>query len=519
VIRAQTAATPARTRAWSAARWLPGLTAAAYLVTAAVMGTRIAGELGWDTDVSGPLVLAEKLRGDGTVYLPHISAWTTLWYALATRNLPGHVQLWQATGYVFAVAGAALVGWATARVTTRSAGVTAFAITLIVGPLALRTLFTLHLHVTTPFTAAVLAALLIALDRPYAGVAAGAVGVLAGLNVASDPLLWPAGIVPFASASAVLVALTRRRDVAARAGLALALTVCTAMSVNVVMHSLGYHELGAGQHFSTLHEFPGHLRLLARMVALLGGANYALPGPYPVEPVRAVVALLVLVAVVAPVVAAATYFKRRTSPLARAYACYWAVSTVVVAIAFVVTSNAADLGAGSFNYLLTFAPAAGAGIGLLSSAAPRGRLLVAAGVALVGVTNIVGVGQGHAGTPRGEIGTHERPLVQWLVDRGVTRGYAGYWDAQNLTWQSGMRVFVAPVTTCSANKPLCVVRIFSIQSWYRERPGRSFLIVDPTNGYVTTAPRFVARATESHRFGRLRIYLFPFDLARYVGSA
>jgi hypothetical protein len=507
-------------RVLSAAQWLPALTAAAYLATAAAMGARITRLLGWDTDVSAPLVLAERLRGSGTVYLPHISTWTSLWFELATRNVPGHRQLWEATGYVFAVLGAALVGWATARVATRWAGVTAFAIALIVGPPALRTLFTLDLHVSTPFTAAVLAAFLVALESPHARLLAIPVGVLAGLNAASDPLLWPAGIVPFALASAVLAATTRRRAIAVRAGLTLAVTVAAALSANALMHSLGYHEIGAGQGFSAIHDLPGHVRLLGRMVALLGGANYALPGPYPVEPLRILVALLVLLAVVAPLIAAAKYVSRRSDPLARAYACYWATAAAILGAAFVGTSNAASLGAGSFNYLLTLAPAAGAGVALLTFSSARTRLLAAAGVAVVGVTNLTGVIQGRAGTPLGMIGKYERPLVQLLVEKQVTHGYAGYWDAQNLTWQSGMRVFVAPVTRCGLpNKPLCQVPIFTIASWYAEQPGPSFLIVDPTNGFVTTPPPVVREATASYRFGQLRVYLFPYDLARHIGPS
>jgi hypothetical protein len=147
-------------------------------------------------------------------------------------------------------------------------------------------------------------------------------------------------------------------------------------------------------------------------------------------------------------------------------------------------------------------------------------LLVAAAVVLVGVTNLVGVAQGRADTPRGLIGTHARQLTHLLAEKHVTHGYAGYWDAQNLTWQSGMRLFVAPVTRCgSSTKPLCSVRIFVIESWYRERPGPSFLVVDPTNGFVTTPPPIVRHASASYRFGALRVYIFPYDIARHIQTS
>jgi hypothetical protein len=509
----------ARGGVWSAFQWLPALTAAAYAATVAAMGARIVRELGWDTDTSAPLVLAEKLRGSGRVYLPHISTWTSLWFELATRNLPGHRELWQTTPYLFAVFGAILVGWATARVAGRWAGVTAFATALIVGPLALRALFTVAFHVTTPFSACVLALFLVLLDQRRASLLVIPVGLLSGANAASDPLLWPAGLIPFAIASAVLAATTRSRRIAIRAGAMLVLSVAVAVFANALMHSLGYHELGTGQQIASIRSLPGHVVLLGRLTALLGGANYAIAGPYPREPLRALLALLVLIAAIAPVVAAVTYARRRTEPVTRAYALYWGAAVVILAIVFVCTSNAANLGAGSFDYLLTFAPAAGAAVALLSFPSARARALVAAAIAVVGVTNIAGVVHGRAGTPGGLLGTYERPLVRLLVDKGVTHGYSSYWDAQNLTWQSGMRIFVAPVARCDVQgKQLCPLRFSVIASWYRARSGPSFLIVDPTAAFVTTPPPLVRRATASYRFGRLTVYLFTYDLARDIAS-
>jgi hypothetical protein len=43
------------------------------------------------------------------------------------------------------------------------------------------------------------------------------------------------------------------------------------------------------------------------------------------------------------------------------------------------------------------------------------------------------------------------------------------------------------------------------------------LIVDPTNGFVTTPPPIVREAIDSHRFGQLQVYVFPYDLARHIG--
>jgi hypothetical protein len=500
------------------ARWLPAATAAAYLATVAVLARGLIGRLYWDTDAAAPLVLAERLRGHGPVYLQHNGFWARLWWLLATRGFPGHRVLWEATGYVFAVAGAALVGWATARVAGRWAGVTAAAITLLVGPLALRSLLTIVFHVSTPFTAAGLAAYLVLLERsrsrPVSFALAAAVGIAAGANAASDNLAWLAAVVPFAVAAALLARLGRRRDVAVLAGVVVATSVVAAVATNAIMHSLGYRIVGKSFPLAAVHDLPGNVVQLGRMVALLGGANYALPDGYPPEPIRIVLALLVCGGVAAAAVSPVLQFVRRASPLALSYAAYWSLATILVGASFVVTTNATALGAGSFNYLLSFAPAAGAGVALLTARSARWQPIVAVAVTAVGAVNIAGLAAGHADTAKGAIGTYKSDVVQYLEGHGATRGYAGYWDAQNLTWQSKLKLLVAPVSRCGPD--LCGYNFTTIRSWYDETRGRSFLIVDPTTGFVTEPPPIVGTATDSRRFGPLRVYVFPYDLARHI---
>jgi hypothetical protein len=499
-------------------RWLAVLTAAAYVLTVAANAPGLIDALYWDTDVSAPFVLAERLRGHGSVFIPHYGSWTVLWWLLATRHLPGHRELWEATGYPFAVAAAALLGWATARVAGRWAGLTAAATALVVGPFALRSLLTVIFHVLPPFTAAVLGAYLVTLRRRRS-VAAGAtvavfVGLLAGANAASDALLWVAGIAPFAIASAVFYASTRRRDVAVQAAVTLAVAVASALVTNVLMHGLGYKVVGLELKRAQLGDLAGNMRHLGRMVALLGGANYALPGGYPREPLRIVIALLAVLGVAAAIVAGVRSIARREEPVARAYACYWATSALLLGLSFIATTNAVALGAGSVNYLLPLALASGAGVGLLAAGSIRGQLIAAAGVAFVGVVNISGIAQGHAGTPKGAIGTAEPQLVRLLEKEGVTRGYAGYWDAQNLTWQSSMRDLVAPVANCGDG--LCAFNFSTIRSWYDPHRRSSFLILDPTTSFLTETPAVTHDAAASYRLGPLRIYLFNYDLARII---
>src|SRR5439155_4669616 len=100
-----------------------------------------------------------------------------------------------------------------------------------------------------------------------------------------------------------------------------------------------------------------------------------------------------------------------------------------------------------------------------------------------------------------------------LEREGVTRGYAGYWDAQNLSWQTGMRLLVAPVGNCGAQ--LCPNNFFTIQSWFEPRGGPTFLLVDPTIP-VIHAPPFASEAAETHHFGPLTVYVFDYDIAKHI---
>lgn len=495
-------------------RWLPALAGAAYVATVAVLGPQLVEDNHWDTDASGTLTLAERLRGSGPVYVVHYGEWTTFWWLLATRALPWHEQIWTASGFGLTLAGAALLGWATAFVGGTWAGVTAGTAALVVGPFVLRSFLSIGgSHLTNLFGAVVLGAALVLLARTTSWVPAIVAGLVAGTNAASDPLLWIAGSVPFGVGAGVLVWATRRRDVALRAGATLVVTLVSAVATSLIMRMLDFHVVeGSTAGLDRLQDLPENVLHLGRMIALLGGANYAIPGPYPHEPFRALVALLALAAVVAPVVAA---FKvRRAEPALRAYAFYWAAVVILLGLVFVVTPNATDLGPKSVNYVLAFAAAGGASAALLAARSRWGQLVVTLGVATVAAVNIAGIVGGRAEvTGVTALRRYAQPLEQLLEREGVTRGYAGFWNAQNLSWQTDMRLLVAPIRNCGTQ--LCPYNVFTIRSWYEPQGGPTFLLLDPTL-HVIHAPPFVSRAAGTHRFGPLTVYLFDYDIARHI---
>lgn len=500
--------------------WLPALTAAAYVVFVTVRFGGIVGALYWDSDAAGAFVLGELVPGHGTVEIPRFGWWTSLWWLLATRGLPGHEHLWEATGYVFALATVAVVGWGTWRVAGRWAGITAAAAAVIVGPRALRSLFTVNFHTSTPFTAAVLAAYLVVLARSRSWTLAVAVGVLTGVNAASDPLLWIAGIAPFVVGAAVLAVATKRPDVTSRAAVVLGVAVVCIVATNRAMSGLGFHVIPVGLELAGAADLVPNFIKLGKSIALVFGANHFFPGVYPSEPIRVAVTLVAFAALAATLFAALRLTVRRSAPTAWAYSCYWATAAVLIGLAYWTTNQGTGVGSGGgVNYVLTMAPAAGVGACLLAAGSFTGRIAVSLAIAAVGAVNIAGMAKGRA-EEHFDAQTYGPQLIRLLERKGLTRGYAPFWDAQSLTWKGGMRVLVAPGQPCRVDggEALCRFPFFTIDSWYEERPGRSFLIFDPAAGSTNRPPRSFG-PSESYRVGPyITVYVYPYDLARHYGG-
>jgi hypothetical protein len=141
-------------------RWAAALAGAAYVAYVLVRWHELVTNNNWDTDAVAKMVVAERLRGSGPVFIPHYGEWTTLWWMLATRWLSWHHDLWAVSGYAWILAGAAVLAWATWRVAGAWAGLTAAAAMLVVGPFAIRSyIATTGAHTTSTVAAIVLGAL------------------------------------------------------------------------------------------------------------------------------------------------------------------------------------------------------------------------------------------------------------------------------------------------------------------------------------------------------------------------
>ena len=508
----------APTAAWRALEWLPGITAVAYVLVVLVRFPTLVRGLYWSSDAAGAFVLGELVHGHGQVEIPRFGWWSSLWWLVATRRLPGHEHLWEATGYVFALATVVLVGSATWRVAGRWAGVTAAAAAIVVGPKTLETLLTVNFHTSTPFSAALLAAYLVFVTRHRSWILAGVVGVLAGVNAASDPLLWIAGLAPFAVGAAVFALASKRLDVALRAAATVGMAAVTAITVDRLMSVLGFHVIPVGLQLAGFAELAPNFIALGKSIAMVFGANFLSHPTYPGNPVRYLVALIGYGALAAILLAALRLAIRRPQQVVTSYAIFWATGAIFVSIAYWASNLGSGGGpGGGLNYLLVLAPAAGVGFALLGAASSRGRIVVGLAVAAVGATNIWSLTYGQV-VPHAGAEANGPQIVRLLERKHLIHGYAAFWDAQSVTWNSGMRVLVAPVQPCSPQTTaLCRHPFFTMASWYQERPGRSFLIVDPNIDVRTKASPALGRPSETyHLDSGVVVYVYPYDLARHV---
>jgi hypothetical protein len=282
------------------------------------------------------------------------------------------------------------------------------------------------------------------------------------------------------------------------------------------MGSFGFHVIPVGLRLAHVSELVSNFLTLGKSIALLFGANFLSRPTYPSDPFRYLIVLFGFAALAATLFAAIRLSLRRSDPTVWAYACFWATGAVFISSAYWVSNLPVfhDFEAG-LNYLLTLAPAAGVGAALVASGSSRGRFIASLAIAAVGVVNLFALAHGRAQTffPR----RYGPQLIRLLEQKGLTRGYGPYADAQNLTWKSGMRVLVSPVRICGRNGRACPFRFFTIDSWYTERPERSFLIVDRAEGSSTIPPALYGRPSQVFRVAPgIAVYVYPYDLARHM---
>jgi hypothetical protein len=486
-----------------------------------------------DSDAaSGPVLGAAAAGPDhGTILLAHVSWYPQLWFYTLTHALPFHRLLWEAMPLVMAIAGAAAIAAVSWRLVGRWAALVSLLIALCVGPHMLLdyALPTGHgtAYLATPLLGALLVALLLGLARRpvFAGLlVALALAITAGC-LSADREVAITALVPLVVAAAAVAFHARGRDTALLACGAVAFVAAAVAlwaGIHAAMTAAGVIAIPMPIGVARYPEFAPHARLLVRSLLLLEGGGPISGSAVGLDGLRGLlVAPLILGGAATVIAAGATTGWRALRPLASrgdaehlaatAWVTYWGASVVALCVSWICSDIVTDVW--NMRYLPPIILGVAAVIPLLAARRRSGPALALGAAAVL-------AGVGAYGLARGEITVD--PSLPTRADAaeiarvarqdGVTRGYAHYWNAANVTWLSDFAVHVAPVGFCAQR--LCAADLHQAAGWYRPKPDTpTFVLTAPRRHGLVSLPPGLGRPTRVRRLRGFTMYEFPYDVA------
>jgi hypothetical protein len=519
---------------------LPLLLAGAYMVLVAIHLRPIITSINADSDVSVAPVLA-RLWGEAPPH-SHVVLGNHPWYEpflllRATSGLPFYRQLCDVSGMALSLAGLAVLAWSAHRALGRWAASLVVAGVLCVGITGRFMFLSLNWHSLSAVHTVVLGAAL--------GWAAGSVhrvdrtrlvelGIVVGLATAPavpDPVFPYWGLLPFGAT--VVLAAWRGGPSMRRGLLPFGVTVITVALVGGALLDWAMRDSGVetvSRNVSLVQ--PGRIAsnagLLVRGYMGLGG------GDFLGEPVSAAVLVSGVLVLAALALAMLTAWRwgvqlRQVTPAGSTpvdqrffYVTFWTVCLLVTSGVYLLSSAPDDVR--SSRFLLAGYVAAGALVPVVALRANRWRRSLTAGVCVFAAVASFQVSRQEytssarpftlPGLPRFPGLGEADALAGFARRHHVSYGYAGYWDAANLTWFTNFRLTLFPAKSCPRGRGLCMYPVGRIDSWYRPHPHtRSLLVVDPRFAGPHRPGRRVARPILTRTVGLLRVYVYAFDVA------
>lgn len=515
-------------------RILVALTAV-ELVVLAVRLRDVIADLYTNADTASATVIGALLGeapADRVVHLGHYPWYSSLWFMRLTADLPGHRQIWMLAPVAATVLVYALLSATAWRTFGRTAGVLAACLLAATSPLVRTGMFTLDTHGGAAVHAIVLAAVLVALaarptlTRPAVLVPAGLVlAAFTAGGVASDRLVVPSGLAPFVGAALVAWWISRAAE-ARRVAIFAVVVAGLALAGGAVLTSLMHHRdiLPAAYDVAFVRAdlVVRNLQLAASgLIAMASGDVFERRidlGALPVFAAFAVALtalwLLLRAGVAAGRSARAGAVARHEAaalpPGQAMYLAFWALALLCSLAAFVLSSVPENLF--SARYLIVGYVGAIALVAVLGARARHRSLVLAGAIVIVAVSLHTLASRPLSADPDLPSARQTDQIEAWLKARGVRNGYAGYWTAAPTTWQSRLRLRVAPVQTCEGR--LCPFTLNTISSWYRPKPGKSFLLIAGGPSYeFVTEPDPASTPIDQGQVGPVRIYVYADDIA------
>ncbi len=355
------------------------------------------------------------------------------------------------------------------------------------------------------------------------------VGVLLGVNAASDVLLEIAGGVPFLLAVGCAWGLhpsgrTRRAAVVVVACVAVAI-VSAVLLLAYMSHENVVSAADANTKLLVGAEAVGsNFKLWWQSTALLGNGNFFGQMVGFTTGLTFVCAAMTIAAMLLAVDAArrelATAFAGRSGShrvrrqdALLAWWVFWGSSMVLLSVVFIFSAIPEDLG--SSRYLVGVIYAIAALVPLQGSRGRLSRAAVTAGVTIYAFAGWLALTQHKIVAPASPSDQLAGAVASFAREEHLAVGYAGYWDAAPITWETHLGVEVFPVDDCDGNQDLCAFELHIITSWYSPRPGaKSFLLSDSAYPTVPSAPTpDLGKPIAVHQIGTVTMYVYPYDIA------
>jgi hypothetical protein len=520
----------ARTSAPAVLLWFPVVLGGAYLLLLTVRFPHLIERVYWDSDAATAAVLAET-AGHGTVVLERFGWFTALGFAVLTRPLPLHRQIWEVAPYLFSLCSVALLSWASLRLAGRWAAAMTAVAAVATSPFVTYDLVTLNFHTATWVPTVVLAAYCLWLTRmppmPHAVFAAVLMSGLAGATLASDTLFLPSGLLPFALVGVLLLRLPGMRSQgrlvlgAALAAVPIALLTTWAMSlVGVEVSKRG------GTHFAQANGFWPNLGRLLKQIVQLANGDYFIDSPVGIRSMLSFAcAVLMLAGLAAPFVMARRELRSRAPSTPRlVYAAYWAASVLLLSSVYVLSSEGEH---GGF-YLIPILYAVAGTAPVVVTGSGIGRVAVATGVSLVATASFINLAdtdttllgylppaESRAGLP--SLASVSDRIEEIAAKENARYGYADYWDASSLTWNTGLALRVQPVSQCflPESRTLCAYTFNVNSSWFDGHSPKSFVLRNADSLAMQEEPpsELGSPSAVYPLDDTFTMYVYPYDVA------
>jgi hypothetical protein len=538
--------------------WLPAACAAIYFGAFLVSFHDIIASVYINSDAAVAPVLGQAIGHipAGAYASLGNHAWYEEWlFLLATRGWSAHLRLWELAPALWSLFGLGIFVWTARGALGAWSAALAGAALVCVGAFGRFCFLAIEWHSLSLVHTILLVAASVWLVprlgsmswRRVVAVAAG-LGILSALPTASDSLFLPWALIPFVVMAAAMVP---RLSPAARARLVVfsAIVVCLAAVGAQALASIMRHHGIASRSLPvalvSLNMIGHNLELLGESYAYLAGGRIVGPSLQLQNLLVLASAILVLVGILlvldqARRIARSRAIRDAMTDRELAYVTFWTTSLVATSLVFVFTDAPRDAQSG--RYLLAGYAATAALLPVVASRSPRARSLITAGVcvfALIAAYQLIRrpfvVIRPDASVtiPTSSTAT---ALASFARQEGVSYGYAGYWDAEALTWATDFKVLVRPVRVCSSRSlALCYPQLGMVSSWYSPKPRtRTLLVVDAAGPSLANRPRGRLRARShtvllapdpalgkplvARRLGQIEVYVYPYDIASRLAS-